>query len=302
MKKDKQKSIARVIGVSAAVMVVACTALLVWDWAQSTHTAPIDDAREKALELEVKTDAAASAVLTAERERQTVVALTRDSVNQTIGWVLLIAAAAFVGCIKWLNELQEEPAIPMDKLVELKAFPATAAKATAVTATPSPREATEEPEIDLAFLESIVAEEGGSREAAIPVLRAIQSHYGYLPDEALQRVCELTEITPAQIAGTSSFYAQFRRSPVGKHIVKICHGTACHVSGVQQITEEIRRYLAVPADSDTDPSRLFTLDNVACLGCCSLAPVLMIDDQTVGRLTPATACESLHAVEPEPSS
>ena len=147
-----------------------------------------------------------------------------------------------------------------------------------------------------------MAEIGGSREAAIPILRAIQSHYGYLPDEALQKVCELTDITPAQIAGTSSFYAQFRRSPVGKHIVKICHGTACHVAGVQQITEEIRRYLAVPPDSDTDPRRLFTLDNVACLGCCSLAPVLMIDEQTVGRLTPATACESLRTVEPEQST
>jgi NADH:ubiquinone oxidoreductase subunit E len=122
-----------------------------------------------------------------------------------------------------------------------------------------------------------------------------------LPDEALNRVCELTEITPAQIAGTSSFYAQFRRSPAGKHIVKICHGTACHVTGATQVSEELRRHLEISPDADTDAERLFTLDNVACLGCCSLAPVIMIDEQTFGRLTPSSACQALHEVEPRHS-
>ena len=83
---------------------------------------------------------------------------------------------------------------------------------------------------------------GRGKEAAIPLLQAIQNHYRYLPDDALRRLCELTDITPAEIAGTSSFYGQFRRSPVGKHIVRVCHGTACHVSGARQITEELRRY------------------------------------------------------------
>jgi len=149
------------------------------------------------------------------------------------------------------------------------------------------------PEVDLAFVDEIVAASGRGKEAAILLLQAIQGHYRYLPDEALRRLCELTDITPAQVAGTSSFYGQFRRSPVGKHIVRVCHGTACHVAGARQITDELRRYLAIPEGADTDPERLFTVDEVACLGCCSLAPVLMVDGQTAGRLTPASACGAL---------
>ena len=118
-----------------------------------------------------------------------------------------------------------------------------------------------------------------------------------LPDEALRRLCELTEITPAEISGTSSFYGQFRRSPLGKHLVRVCHGTACHVSGARQVTEELRRYLTIPEGADTDAARMFTIDEVACLGCCSLAPVLMVDSHTAGRLTPSSACDALDAVE-----
>jgi NADH:ubiquinone oxidoreductase subunit E len=222
----------------------------------------------------------------------------RDEVNTAVGWILLIHSALFLTGMKWLDRFRNEPIVPVEKLVEAHATPATAAKTTAA-ATPSAA-SPEPPEIDLTFVDRIVAEKGRGPEAAIPILHAIQEHYRYLPDEALKRVCELTDITPAQIAGTSSFYAQFRRSPVGKHVVKVCHGTACHVSGIVQITDEMHRYLAIPDGTDTDPKRLFTLDKVACLGCCSLAPVMMIDEHTVGKLTPASACEALHATEPEP--
>jgi NADH:ubiquinone oxidoreductase subunit E len=145
-------------------------------------------------------------------------------------------------------------------------------------------------------VDRIVEEEGTSQEAAIQILQAIQAHYRYLPDAALARVCELTEITPVQIAGTSSFYARFRRSQVGRHIVRVCQGTACHVSGSRQIAEELRRHLEIPEGADTDPEKMFTIDEVACLGCCSLAPVLMVDDHTVGKLTPATAGAALDVV------
>jgi NADH:ubiquinone oxidoreductase subunit E len=148
-------------------------------------------------------------------------------------------------------------------------------------------------ELDLGFVDTLVSKIGRGKEAAIPLLQAIQTHYRYLPDEALRRLCELTEITPAEIAGTSSFYGQFRRSPVGEHMVRVCHGTACHVSGARQITEELRRFLEIPEGADTDTARMFTLDEVACLGCCSLAPVLMVDGHTAGKLTPATACDAL---------
>src|SRR5205085_1358175 len=143
----------------------------------------------------------------------------------------------------------------------------------------------------------LIGEHGRSPEAAILILQAIQTHYRYLPDEALRRVCDLTEITAAQIAGTSSFYHQFRRSPVGKHIVRVCHGTACHVSGARQIADELRRHLAIPDGEDTDAARMFTVEEVACLGCCSLAPVLMVDSQTAGRLTPAAAANALARFE-----
>ena len=114
-----------------------------------------------------------------------------------------------------------------------------------------------------------------------------------MPDEALARVCERTEITAAQIAGTSSFYAQFRRTPVGRHLVRICHGTACHVAGIGPITDELRRRLEIPEAGDSDAEMRFTLDPVNCLGCCSLAPVMMVEEETAGHLTPASAWEAL---------
>jgi NADH:ubiquinone oxidoreductase subunit E len=80
-------------------------------------------------------------------------------------------------------------------------------------------------------------------------------------------------------------------------VVKVCHGTACHVAGAEQITEELRRHLDIPPGEDTDARRLFTLDKVACVGCCSLAPVMMIEEDTAGRLTPASARQVLDAVE-----
>jgi NADH:ubiquinone oxidoreductase subunit E len=299
MTKEKQKSIARMLAIASSVVVVACIGFLLVDYLISTIRAPSEKDLVTTLEEDVQTDAKVSITLTTERDRQTVVSMGRDEVNTAVGWILLVHSALFLTGMKWLDRFRSEPIVPVEKIVDAHATPATAAKTTA-TAPPSAA-APEPPEIDLTFVDHIVAEKGRGPEAAIPILHAIQEHYRYLPDEALKRVCELTEITPAQIAGTSSFYAQFRRSPVGKHVVKVCHGTACHVSGIVQITEEMHRYLAIPDGADTDPKRLFTLDKVACLGCCSLAPVMMIDEHTVGKLTPASACEALHATEPEPS-
>jgi NADH:ubiquinone oxidoreductase subunit E len=151
--------------------------------------------------------------------------------------------------------------------------------------------------LDLNFIDELAAHHGRSKENAIALLQAVQKHYRYLPDEAIRRLCELTEITPAQFAGTSSFYGQFRSTPAGKHTVRVCHGTACHVAGARHVTDELRRYLAIPDGADTDLARMFTLDEVACLGCCSLAPVLMVDGHTAGRLTPATASVALAHIE-----
>jgi NADH:ubiquinone oxidoreductase subunit E len=144
--------------------------------------------------------------------------------------------------------------------------------------------------VDLADVDRIIAEKGAARSAAIPILQALQARFRYLPTEALERVCDRTEITRAQIAEVATFYAQFRLKPIGRHLVKVCHGTACHVAGAPQITDAIRRSLGIEAEEeDTDAKRQFTVAKVACLGCCSLAPCLMIDDVTYGRLTPRTA-------------
>jgi len=99
--------------------------------------------------------------------------------------------------------------------------------------------------IDLTFVDKAVEEIGRRPEAVIPLLQAIQSHYRYLPREALERVCEITEITPASIVGVSTFYTQFRHQPVGKHVIQICHGTACHVKHSPLIDEAFKNHLGI---------------------------------------------------------
>lgn len=142
-------------------------------------------------------------------------------------------------------------------------------------------------ELDLTFVDRTVERLGRQPEAVIPILQALQAHYRYLPQPALERVCALTEITPAAIAGVSSFYTQFRHRPVGRHIISVCHGTACHVKGSGRIEDAIRRHLGLCDGDDTDSQGLFTVTGVACLGCCTLAPVVQIDGVTYGRLAPS---------------
>ncbi len=106
--------------------------------------------------------------------------------------------------------------------------------------------------VDLAFAEEAVARLGRTPDAVIPMLQALQDHYGYLPEEALEHVCHHTQITPAAITGVSTFYDMFRHEPVGKHIVHVCHGTACHVGGAERVEDALRRHLRIPAGANTD--------------------------------------------------
>jgi NADH:ubiquinone oxidoreductase subunit E len=149
-------------------------------------------------------------------------------------------------------------------------------------------------ELDLTFVDETVAKVGTGREKVLELLQAIQSHYGYLPQEALQRVCELTEITPASIAGVSTFYDQFRHRPAGQHIIHVCVGTACHVKGAEAVYEAFRNHLEIPDGDDTDAQRIFTVGRIACLGCCTLAPAVQIDDVTYGHLTRETVPKVLN--------
>ena len=139
--------------------------------------------------------------------------------------------------------------------------------------------------VDLQYVDEAVERIGRAPDAVIPILQAVQDHYGYLPEEALQRVCAATQITPAAISGVSTFYDMFRHTPSGKHIVHVCHGTACHVGGAERVEDALRRHLRIPEGSDTDADRRFTIERVACLGCCTLAPVVRIEDETIGYTT-----------------
>jgi NADH-quinone oxidoreductase subunit F len=141
-------------------------------------------------------------------------------------------------------------------------------------------------QVDLAFVDEAVERIGRAKSALIPILQAIQEHYRYLPEDALRRVCELTDITPPDVTGVSTFYDQFRHKPVGDHIAFVCVGTACHVKGAERVLESLYEYLGIPADDDTDPDGNFTVQRVACMGCCTLAPVVRLDEITYGHVTP----------------
>jgi NADH-quinone oxidoreductase subunit F len=141
-------------------------------------------------------------------------------------------------------------------------------------------------DLDLAFVDETIRQLGRGPESVIPLLQRIQNHYRYLPDEALRRLCDETDITPASIEGVATFYTQFRREPVGAHLIHVCLGTACHVKGAQQVLDTLRGELHLAKGQDTDADRQFTVQPVACLGCCTLAPVVQIDEMTYGHLTP----------------
>jgi NADH-quinone oxidoreductase subunit E len=139
-------------------------------------------------------------------------------------------------------------------------------------------------DLDLSVVGEMIEQFGADSDAVIPILLGLQDAFGYLPIEALQRVTEKTDITPAQIYGVATFYAQFRLEPLGEHMVRVCHGTSCHVRGIVGITDTICDLLGLDGEGTTE-DREYTLEKVACLGCCSLSPVIMVDDKVYGGLT-----------------
>ena len=118
----------------------------------------------------------------------------------------------------------------------------------------------------------------------IPILQKVQGTLGYLPEKALLEVAFFTRLPPAKVFGVVMFYSQFRLQPVGKHIIRVCRGTACHVRGSGRILSDIMAMLHV-APGETTRDRIFTLETVACFGSCALAPVVVIDDSVYGRMS-----------------
>ena len=135
-------------------------------------------------------------------------------------------------------------------------------------------------------VDSVIEQTGREKDKVIQILQRVQDILGYLPSEALSHICKVTDVTPGQISGVSTFYSQFRHIPAGKHIIKICSGTACHVKGAPLIADAFKRVLKINGETSTSPDALFSLEEVACLGCCTLAPVVQIDTKTYGHVKP----------------
>jgi len=149
--------------------------------------------------------------------------------------------------------------------------------------------------IDISLLQPTLEKYAGDGGGLIPILQKAQELYGYLPFDLLAHIARVTGVKPAKVLGVVTFYTQFRTTPVGKHVILLCQGTACHVNGSAAIEDAIRDHLGV-GEGEITPDGLFTYNNVACLGCCSLSPVMMIGDKTYGRLTKESAVKILKEI------
>lgn len=125
----------------------------------------------------------------------------------------------------------------------------------------------------------------------IPILQAVQDEYRYLPQEVLTFVATALDVPPARVFGVATFYAHFALEPKGKYVVRICDGTACHVKGSIPILDSIRESLKMTAKEKTTPDMLFTVETVACLGACGLAPVMVVNEAVHGQMTPAASVQ-----------
>ncbi len=280
----------------SGLAVAVLSLLLITDGMLEVRRAAVE--KSAAAELEVRTPRQVEAVTELEKvtQLQTERSIGRKLENRQLGWALLVAAVLFLSSAKGYQSLMRGQPI---KLVTLGRAPRDRSRESLAQRSKPFAVAEPDDAIDLSFVDQIVDSQGRSREMAIPILQAMQTRFRYLPEAGLRRVCETTEIGPSQIVGVASFYSQFRRDPVGRYLVRVCHGTACHVAGVGPIMDEMRRRLDIPPDADTDAARRFTLESVNCLGCCSLAPVMMVEDHVAGHLTPTGAWEELAAREVE---
>ena len=150
--------------------------------------------------------------------------------------------------------------------------------------------------LSLVVIDAIAHKHNVEPGAIIPVLQEIQDAYGYVPPVAIQRIAENTGVPASELFGIVTFYAQFRLQPVGKNLIKVCHGTACHLSGAERISQVIEQVVSAK-EGETSQDGLFTVERVACLGCCSLAPCMMVNGKTCGRLTPETIGKLLSQIK-----
>jgi len=145
-----------------------------------------------------------------------------------------------------------------------------------------------EEKIDFSIIDAITRKHSVERGAVIPILQEVQDTLGYVPKAAVQRVASDINVPASEIYGIVTFYAQFRLEPLGKYLIKVCHGTACHLC-IAQVTGT--------KEGETSEDKLFTVERVACVGCCSLAPCIMINGDTHGRLTPESINKTMKEIQ-----
>ena len=139
-------------------------------------------------------------------------------------------------------------------------------------------------------LHAILVPYEGRKDKLIPILQQVQGEYGYLSEESMAAIAKVTGLPESRVYAVASFYAQFRFKPTGKHKVMVCRGTACHVQGAKRILEETERQLGI-TEGETTEDLEYTLETVACIGCCALAPCVMIDEEVEAKLTPKKVTE-----------
>ena len=150
--------------------------------------------------------------------------------------------------------------------------------------------------VDLSLLKDVLDKYADVKGSLISILQKTQEIYGYVPIDAVYHIAERTGLTPAKIMGVATFYAQFRFQAVGKYLIMICKGTACYVNGANAVADAVMEELGI-GDNETTADGLFSLSLVSCLGCCSLAPVMMINEDTYGSLTPEKVVKILRDIK-----
>lgn len=144
------------------------------------------------------------------------------------------------------------------------------------------------PPVDFDFIDKLCEKYKDFKGATIPVLQQVQEHCGYLSKEMVDRIAYNLNMSPHEIYGVITFYAQFYTTPRGKYVIRVCRGTACHVKGSGRISEIVKEEFGIGHTETTDDLK-FTLEEVSCIGACGMAPVIMINDKTYGNLTPEEA-------------
>lgn len=157
------------------------------------------------------------------------------------------------------------------------------------------RETPDQQPVDFRALQEILHAADKHREALIPVLQAVQEHYGYVPPNTISQISQALGLFPTEVQAVVTFYAQFSLTPRGKNVVRICRGTACHVRGGRGVLRVVKNDIGIEEGQTTDDLK-FTLETVACLGACALAPVMVVNQTYYGKMNPNRIRTVLHSL------